>query len=255
MNNVKLDVLKISNNKKIIVVRDDLLDGGTKERAAFPYIFFYKMQGIEEFVYASPFSGYAQIALSCSANKAKVKSTIFAECDNNGELSNFSKKAALHSKVILCNSLTEAENEAVKYTKSSQKKVKIPLGFDDYFYRMFLEKTLTEQWNLICDMLKYVPNQIWLPLGSGTLVKTFRNILPDCVRINSVDVGVLSKEDERIFAISKLKNVNYIRTKQPFSQEAEFLPPIPSNLYYDAKLWHFIFNNAQHNDLWWNVAS
>lgn len=62
----------IETHEGIIVVRDDLIAGGTKVRA-LPVLF----NGAEEYVYASPVYGYAQIALAhCAASHGK-KALIF----------------------------------------------------------------------------------------------------------------------------------------------------------------------------------
>lgn len=251
---VKLDFLETKNGK-ICVVRDDVLDGGTKQRAAVPYLEFYRRMGISEFVYASPFSGYAQIALSCSSKLVGVKSTIFAQCDpKTSDKSKFSEIAEQNSEVYVCNSLLSAEKMANDYCDSFCK-MKIPLGFDDSIYRFFLKRELRRHWLEICSSLGYIPQSIWLPIGSGTLVKTFRKFLPKTVKINSVDVGVLDSDDYRIDSMFKLSNINYIRSPEAFVDKAQRLPPIPSNLYYDAKLWRFIYERAELGDLWWNVAA
>ena len=58
-------VSKISlESKNIFAIRDDLLPGGTKQRAAIPYIHNEIKKGHRHFIYASPFSGFAQVALA-----------------------------------------------------------------------------------------------------------------------------------------------------------------------------------------------
>ena len=57
---IQLEQLQ-TNNGHVIVVRDDLLDGGTKQRAAVPFLMYFLQNGCKEFTYASPFSGFAQI--------------------------------------------------------------------------------------------------------------------------------------------------------------------------------------------------
>ncbi len=57
---------------EIVVVRDDLVAGGTKRRV-LPSILI----GADEFVYASPAYGYAQIALAYSCAALGRQATIF----------------------------------------------------------------------------------------------------------------------------------------------------------------------------------
>jgi hypothetical protein len=56
------------------VVRDDLLNGGTKMRAIMPLI---EASPATEFVYASPAQGYAQVALALCAAAHGRRATIF----------------------------------------------------------------------------------------------------------------------------------------------------------------------------------
>ena len=51
-------------DQEIVVIRDDLLCGGTKSRVAYPFIENLVSKGYKEFVYVSPWYGGAQIALA-----------------------------------------------------------------------------------------------------------------------------------------------------------------------------------------------
>lgn len=66
---------------------------------------------------------------------------------------------------------------------------------------------------------------------------------------------MLPRNDARIQSIRQLPNVEYISAVELFSQPVEQVPPIPSNIFYDAKLWRFISRAANPMDVWWNVAS
>ena len=69
---VKLPDLVLEEREGFIIVRDDLLPGGTKRRVAGVLL-----KGAEEFVYASPAYGYAQIALAYACKDADKRATIF----------------------------------------------------------------------------------------------------------------------------------------------------------------------------------
>ena len=58
---VKLPIPIVEEFDGIRVVRDDLLDGGTKRRAFTMYV--ASRPDVKEFVYASPRQGYAQLSL------------------------------------------------------------------------------------------------------------------------------------------------------------------------------------------------
>jgi hypothetical protein len=57
---------------RLQVVRDDLLDGGTKRRIIQP-----RLQPGIEYVYAGPVFGYAQIALAVAARAVGARATLF----------------------------------------------------------------------------------------------------------------------------------------------------------------------------------
>ena len=56
------------------VVRDDLLNGGTKRRAFTVYV--KNKPDVEEFVYASPRQGYAQLSLAYACRDMGRKCTV-----------------------------------------------------------------------------------------------------------------------------------------------------------------------------------
>ncbi len=56
------------------VVRDDLLNGGTKRRAFTMYI--ASLPDVDEFVYASPRQGYAQLSLAYACRDLNKKCTV-----------------------------------------------------------------------------------------------------------------------------------------------------------------------------------
>lgn len=231
--NVTVEKLKIKNGK-IVVVREDLLVGGTKSRAAIPFIKKMKEYGCSQFNYASPFCGYAQIALALACKENNVKCKIFA-VERNG-LSEYSKIAQDHNAEIeLCSTLDEAEHNA-----SKEKGFKIPLGFNHTLYETFFFSALKKQLEIVNPK-----NSIWVPVGSGTLLKTIRK----CTDKKLIGVNV------KIIPIHiKLPNTTIIDAPERFEEQAAHPPAIPSNPYYDAKIWQFVQNYAQNDDVWWNVA-
>ena len=62
----------VENHNGVLVVRDDLFEGGTKARF-IPLLFF----GTDEVVYASPAEGGAQTALATVASQLSKRATIF----------------------------------------------------------------------------------------------------------------------------------------------------------------------------------
>jgi len=254
-----IETLKVKNGN-IKVVRDDLLNGGTKSRAAVPFLKYMSRldpvtnlflgNSINEFVYASPFCGYAQVALALSAAECGFKSTIFVEKDPyTSKISELSQTIINHSNIILCDSLTEAEVLAENYSKTFNKKVfKIPLGFNDPAFRWFLKD------NLRNDIKKLNTKRFWLPVGSGTLASIFREILPKKVKLACINVRVLPDTDSRLEYVKSISDL-YISTPEKFHEPRLIAPPIPSNKFYDSKLWQHIYEFANNGDVWWNVAA
>src|SRR5688500_15882484 len=106
-----------TNNGEVVVVRDDLLAGGTKQRACVPFLHDLKARGHRRFVYASPFAGFAQVALSLSCREIGLECRIYAEDDKTALLPQcphpFTSLAAkAGAEIVLTKSLDQAERLA-----------------------------------------------------------------------------------------------------------------------------------------------
>src|ERR1700677_1542679 len=67
-----LPVPIVRKHGKVLVIRDDYLEGGTKRRV-IPQL----LVGGKEFVYASPAQGYAQLALAYACRDYGYRATVF----------------------------------------------------------------------------------------------------------------------------------------------------------------------------------
>ena len=243
-------------NRTTFVVRDDLLPGGTKQRAAGEFVNQMLGRGYENFVYASPFSGFAQVALASVCRILGVKCTIVCERDKrftHPDFHPFSKEAqAFGAKLIMVNNLTEAEELASMIARKPST-LKIPLGFDSPEFKQHLEREIRNCWQSIEAEIGMVET-LWLPVGSGTLARTFLKSIPSRTKIKCVNVRVLEATDPRIKEIKEHSQMDYYEAPMLFHQEATDFPKIPSNVFYDAKLWNFIKRYGSDGDLWWNVA-
>jgi len=248
---VVTSILRTDQGEEIVVVRDDYLTGGTKERALWGYL---RKLPESEYIYASPFSGYAQIALACVSAQMGKGCVIIAETDpKTGQLHEYSRRARAHgASVFPAKNLTEAEQIAGRLAASRRRMVKIPLGFDTPEFRQSMALVLSREWERINQRMPGGVRRLWLPVGSGTLASSFLSFLSEEIEVKALNVRVLPGEDKRIQRLKCL--VDLREADMPFHERAELLPAIPSNLYYDAKLWARINEEGQTGDVWWNVA-
>jgi hypothetical protein len=264
---VKIDLVK-TNSAHLHVVRDDRLGGGTKERACRPFLRTLMQEGAREFLYASPFCGFAQVAIAKCASELRARCTIYAEEAPGGGAHEFTELArSFGAQIVLASSLPQAQAMAARDERnafafrevladgseiSHRSSVRdVPLGFDHPAFHRAFRLALQDAWAALEPLnLK----RVWLPVGSGTFARCFRSIMPAEIELCLVDVGVLPTNDLRISSLAHLPNTNYVRTRELFTEAARTPPPIPSNIHYDAKLWAFLDQHAREGDLWWNVA-
>lgn len=241
------------------VVREDLLPGGTKQRAVAPYVQALMARGYNHFVYASPFCGFAQVALAYVCRQLGVSCTVVASRDP--DLTNVSAKHEFTclaedygADVLLAETLSEAEAFADGLSQNDPRTFKPPLGFDCPLYREHLVQALKREWARVLARLERRPRALWLPVGSGTLVKTFSAFVEPEIELHALNVHVLAHEDRRIQAVRENPRVTLFSAPQPFAAPASLLPAVPSNRFYDAKLWDLIARYGVDGDVWWNVA-
>lgn len=258
----------------IHIVRDDLLPGGTKQRAILPLLERRMARGTDEFVYASPFCGFAQLALAYAARTLGARCRLFVSRPPQGEVHTKGTEvaeagldarygsrapataaaAAQGAVVTLCESLHAAEDEAQAYVRSRPTSWKIPLGFRCDAFDEELRRAVSEQWETIRRTLRRPPRSLWLPVGSGTFAHACRSALPNEISLMCVNVRVLDDADPRLTTLSTLPGVRILKTPEVFEEPCLIAPPVPSNRYYDGKLWRFVTREAHDGDLWWNIA-
>jgi len=237
---VEISRLQTAVGNEIVVIREDLLFGGTKQRACEPYLEVLKSEGHFHFVYASPFAGFAQVALAASCEKLGLKATIFCERTAIGAEPKFHDFSLLAKEcgasIVLCESLNDAEQRAIDFSRSVGA-YKIPLGFAcDLFHKLMLQ-CLAVQWSNIAVRLQSQPMQLWVSTGSGTLTKILAALVPKTIKICAVDIRVLKENDFRILSLKRNPRVKYYQSELQFKEPASVQAGIPSNLHYDPKVW------------------
>jgi len=242
------------------VVRDDLLAGGSKQRAAIPFVTQKLEQGYDELVYASPFAGFEQVALAVACKAVGVRCRLYCESVPWAsrfrlQAHAFTQLAEAHGATVeLSHGFAAAESRAVYYSVTRPRCAKVPLGFDCAEFRSALASELGRVLPALWLQLGGPPETLWVALGSGTFARTLRQIIAPQIALRCIDVGVLASDDVRLAAIAKLPRTRVERAPETFAEPAQFPPPIPSNTHHDAKLWRFLVGRAGPRDLWWNVA-
>lgn len=215
----------------IVVVRDDLIPGGSKVRAIEAL-----MNGASEYVYASPAFGYAQIALAIGCTERGKQATIFTAKRNELHKRTAQAKAA-GAKIVQVphGYLSNVQAKARAYAEMTGACL-LPFGFDSDAIR-----------NALADVARSLgvqPKEVWTVAGSGTLSRALQAAWPDA-RFYAVRIG--SQPDAG--------HAQVFTAPEKFEQDAKELPPFPSCSNYDAKAWRFIKQHASPGALFWNVAA
>ena len=247
------------HDRAIHVLRDDLLPGGSKQRAALPYLLELLAQGWQHFAYASPFCGFAQVALAAAAQQLGVACHLFCAADaahlpqlRRHEFTELAR--SMGAELRLFADLAQAQAAARRFVAEGPQRYEVPLGFaDDGFLRLMAHE-VAWVWTEIVAQLGSEPPRVWLGVGSGTLSRCLRQTLPDHVELMCVNVRVLDRADERLRSLERLPRLQLLHTEEAFHEPAVQAPPLPSNAHYDAKLWRHLVQQGREGDLWWNVA-
>lgn len=214
----------------MLIVRDDLVPGGTKVRAIEALI-----DGHDEYVYASPASGYAQIALAIGCAAAGKRATVFtARRTVLHKRTAQAKEAGAKIVQVPCGYLSNVQAKARDYAELLGACL-LPFGFDSAEIREALAD--------VARRMPVQPKEVWTVAGSGTLSRALQAAWP-AARFNAVRIGRRPDAGRaRLFT-----------APEPFDKDALRPPPFPSCSNYDAKAWQFIKQHAKAGSLFWNVA-
>ena len=230
---------QIDEIEGFLVVRDDLLEGGTKTRIIGDYL--KQHTNINEWVYPSPRQGYAQLAISIVCNSLGLKSTIFVP---KGEKSWITERVEYYGgKVVLVpmGYLSHLNKVATDYADESENRKLIPFGCDDEIMVKGIEKVAK-------SLPIQPPKEIWSSVSSGVLSRGLQTAFPNS-KVYGVQTGHNPTEREKGRAI-------IIKSPYQFNQpcKKKDLPPFPSSSHYDAKVWSVMKNKGEKGALFWNVA-
>ena len=221
----------------IKVVRDDLLDGGTKRRAFTVYV--KSKPEIDEFVYASPRQGYAQLSLAYACKDLGKKCTVTIPQGERYWLSDAAEELGANIIEVPMGFLTNIQAKAKKYCLDNGAHL-IPFGGD--------HPVIIEAMRQTALSLDVNPTEVWTVMSSGVLSRGLQGAWPDA-KVYGVRIGhnTTAREQGR---------AETYKSKYEFHQECKEpeRPPFQSSLTYDSKAWTFIQKHATKGALFWNVG-
>lgn len=220
----------LSEHDGFLVVRDDLLPGGTKRRAV--HVLF---DDRAEYVYASPAYGFAQVALAYAARDHGKRATIFvAKRKEMHPLTREACEAGAHIFEVPHGYMTVVKARAREHAHYFSAKL-LPFGLDDARFTLALAE--------VARKLPITPTEVWTVVGSGTLSRALQHAWPD-----AYFYGV------RVGAEPDAGRAEVINAPEKYEQGAKYPPPFPSCTNYDAKVWQFMKERARPGALFWNVG-
>lgn len=239
----------IEKHEDIYVVREDLLEGGSKRRFIDRYVREEIEQGAEEFVFGgAPATGYAPMSLTLQAKHYGANATFFMAKRSLDNLHEYQKKALEYGANIQwvnMGMLNVTLSRARKYYEEDTfKRRNFPLGLEDERVLEDIEtlgREIREEW-------KGKFSEIWTVGSSGTLTRGLQRAFPE-LEVHVISVG--HKMSEREIGRAKFYKSPYKFDKPIKPIEA---PPFPSAPTYDAKAWPFLKEFAKPNAMFWNVG-
>ena len=234
---VKLPIPIVEEFDGIRVVRDDLLDGGTKRKAFTMYV--ASRPDVKEFVYASPRQGYAQLSLAYACHDLGRKCTVTVPKGEKTWLTIEAEKLGCNVIQVPMGYLSNIQHKARVYCEETESHL-IPFGGD--------HPIIIEAMTRAALSLDIQPKEVWTVMSSGVLSRGLQNAWPDA-KVYGVQIGHNTTEEE-------MGRAETFRSKYTFQQECkkDERPPFPSSLTYDSKAWTFIKEKATEGALFWNVG-
>ena len=241
--------LVIENHEGFHIVRDDLLEGGSKRRFVDRLIREEIAEGAEEFVYGGcPANGYAQLSLTLQAKAYNKKAIFFMAQRSLDNLHPYQKQALDYGADIrwVPNGMLQVTKARAReyFYEDPKKRRLLPLGLEEP--RVLediatLAKTIEIDYNIEIS-------EIWSVGSSGTLTRGLQMAFPD-KDVHVVSVRHTMKQHE-------VGRAKLYRSKYKFTQEVkdDDVPPFPSVPTYDAKAWSVMKEYAKKGALFWNVG-
>lgn len=231
----------LEEHEGVIVVREDLLAGGSKIRF-LPYL----VEGAKELVFGGPYCGGAPYALSVYGERMGVKVSLFYA--KRKEL-HWRQEAAFRSGASIyqvpAGRMSVVQARARKYA-SDHGALFLPLGFDVKGASDPFEAVMRGVRERVGHM-----DEVWCATGSGMLARCLGRAFPDAA-VKGVVVGLKSRNSAQEFP----PNVELIDCPYDFAEPCASRAPFPCCLNYDAKAWEQLkarSRAAPGRALFWSV--
>ena len=234
----------VEKHGKVWVVRDDLLEAGSKIRA-IDFLIKSEEQVIEWVFGSSPAHGYGQISLSHVCKKYGKKAVIFMAQRSMDKLHDYQKRGISEGgdyRWVPNGMLQVTQKRARDYVSESPITRKLlPLGLE--------HPTVLASMIKVARSLDIQPKEVWTVGSSGTLSRALQMAWSDA-DVHVVQVGHTMKPHE-------IGRAKLWQSKYEFEKNVKEAgkPPFPSALSYDAKAWSFIMEHGRDECLFWNVGA
>lgn len=254
----------------LVIVRDDLLCGGAKSRY-LPYVLSdpaYKRY--REFIYASGWPGGAQASLAASikhmntkrVGEDRLQATIFIEPDDSNPRLIPQKPFPLVARGAgaqykLVPNGTDMASSVVNYVAkdtTNRRKV-LESGIPSPVERMIIRRMaecVRDHFQLKKGDVPF--DEVWVCVGSAVFIHGLAQVTDLAKKF--IGVSVYSGAVYPTIANVEIQHANkdvYV----PIDPKTDPMPPVPSSLNYDAKVWANLrqtFNSKiQKRVLWWNM--
>lgn len=189
---------------------------------------------VNEYVYASPVQGYAQVALAYCARRFGVRATVFCAARRQRHARTLEAEAVgatIHE--VRPGYLSVTKARAIEYCRETGAYM-IPWGCETPAFIAALAEVARSI---------PTPTEVWSAAGSGVLSRALQLAWPNA------DFSVV-----RVGAEPNAGRAKVYNAPEKFDDNAKRPPPFPSCSNYDAKVWRFVQQHASPGALFWNVA-
>lgn len=223
------------------VVRDDLLEGGSKRRAFHEVL---PRKNAKEFIYVATPYGHGQLALALSCRALGLQATVIYPKLDGDFPPVMEKTRTAGAQMIVTDHIVPFE-KAIEYARGyaagRNDAVLLEPGLDGAEFIAAISG--------IAKRMDVAPQEVWCAAGSGALTRALQLAWPQavhhavCVRKNDGQFGVHSHVgDARVHFAA-----------EAFNQAAQNPPPFPSSPYFEAKIWRLVKQQAIPGALVWNM--